>query len=191
MELCNFTTLNEQRYMAKKIVFAGGPATGKTSLINALENMGYDCIHEISRQITLEARAAGIEQLFVSDPLLFSEKLLEGRNKQHSLAAQHDKELIFLDRGLPEIVAYLDRNGTSYPAKFIEACTNLRYDHVFIFPPWEDIYTTDNERYEDFEEAMKIYPFLKAAYERFGYKNITLPKDSIENRISFVLDHIA
>ena len=68
--------------MAKKIVFAGGPATGKTTLIQTLELRGYACAQEVSRQVTLEARENGITQLFVSDPLLFSEKLLEGRVNQ-------------------------------------------------------------------------------------------------------------
>ena len=176
--------------MSKKIVFAGGPATGKTSMIQALENKGYNCLHEVSRQVTLDARKAGIKQMFVTDPLLFSEKLLEGRVEQCIAASQCKEVFTFLDRGLPEVVAYLDRNKVVYPEHFEKACRTHRYDHVFIFPPWEDIYTQDSERYEDFEEAVKIYPYLKAAYEKFGYKNIILPKDSIENRISFVLDHI-
>ena len=96
----------------------------------------------------------------------------------------------FLDRGIPEVLAYLDRGNTPYPNHFTKACEDNQYDRVFIFPPWEEIYTSDNERYEDYQEALKIYPFLKAAYDRFGYESIILPKDTIENRISFVLENI-
>jgi predicted ATPase len=166
--------------MAKKIVFAGGPATGKTTLIHRLESMGYSCLHEISRQITIDARQAGIEQLFISNPILFSEKLLKGRINQYTEATLNKTPIVFIDRGLPEVVAH-----------FIEACETFRYDYVFIFPPWEEIYTADNERYEDFKEALRIYPYLKGAYEKFGYKNSILPKDTVENRISFILDTIA
>ena len=49
--------------MPKKIALIGGPATGKTTLIKALEAQGYYCMEEISRQITLEAQKNGIEQL--------------------------------------------------------------------------------------------------------------------------------
>ena len=176
--------------MAKKIVFAGGPATGKTTLIQTLELRGYACAQEVSRQVTLEARENGITQLFVSDPLLFSEKLLEGRVNQFKEAHKNKASLVFLDRGIPEVLAYLDSGNTPYPNHFTKACEDNQYDRVFIFPPWEEIYTSDNERYEDYQEALKIYPFLKAAYDRFGYESIILPKDTIENRISFVLENI-
>ena len=176
--------------MAKKIVFAGGPATGKTTLIQTLELRGYACAQEVSRQVTLEARENGITQLFVSDPLLFSEKLLEGRVNQFKEAHKNKASLVFLDRGIPEVLAYLDRGNTPYPNHFTKACEDNQYDRVFIFPHWEEIYTSDNERYEDYQEALKIYPFLKAAYDRFGYESIILPKDTIENRISFVLENI-
>ena len=66
----------------KKVVITGGPGTGKTSIINHLKENGYLCYDEISREITLQARKDGIEQLFLTDPLLFSEKLLEGRTQQ-------------------------------------------------------------------------------------------------------------
>jgi predicted ATPase len=65
----------------RRIVITGGPGTGKTSLITALESKGYTCLPEISRQVTLEAREKGIDQLFLKDPMLFSYKLLEGRKK--------------------------------------------------------------------------------------------------------------
>ena len=146
--------------MAKKIVFAGGPATGKTTLIQTLELRGYACAQEVSRQVTLEARENGITQLFVSDPLLFSEKLLEGRVNQFKEAHKSKASLVFLDRGIPEVLAYLDRGNTPYPNHFTKACEDNQYDRVFIFPPWEEIYTSDNERYEDYQEALKIYYLL-------------------------------
>jgi len=37
----------------KKIVLIGGPATGKTTLIDALKTKGYHCFEEISRQVTV------------------------------------------------------------------------------------------------------------------------------------------
>ncbi|MEO6346815.1 MAG: AAA family ATPase, partial [Aquaticitalea sp.] len=66
----------------KKIVITGGPGTGKSSIINELKARGHVCFDEISRQVTLEAREKGIEQLFLTEPLLFSELLLKGRLKQ-------------------------------------------------------------------------------------------------------------
>jgi predicted ATPase len=98
------------------VVITGGPGTGKTTLIDALIEQGYSCFPEISRQITLEAKKQGIEQLFLEKPLLFSELLLEGRKKQYQSALQDHAEIVFLDRGIPDILAYMHYIGDSYPA---------------------------------------------------------------------------
>jgi len=105
----------------KKIVIAGGPGTGKTTIINELKKRGFICYDEISREITLQARKDGIEQLFLTEPLLFSEKLLEGRTKQFNDAAKEPEAVVFLDRGLPDVIAYMDYIGDKYPLPFIEA----------------------------------------------------------------------
>ena len=79
--------LSIERLKKELIVITGGPGTGKTTIIDALIEQGYACFPEISRQITLEAKKQGIEQLFLEKPLLFSELLLEGRKKQHLQAS--------------------------------------------------------------------------------------------------------
>ena len=122
------------------VVITGGPGTGKTTLIDALIEQGYSCFPEISRQITLEAKKQGIEQLFLEKPLLFSELLLEGRKKQYQSALQDHAEIVFLDRGIPDILAYMHYIGDSYPAFFDEACAENQYSKVFVLPPWEEIY---------------------------------------------------
>ena len=65
--------------MQTKIVITGGPGTGKSTVIKELARRNYTCMPEISREITLNARQNGTEQLFLTKPLLFSELLLEGQ----------------------------------------------------------------------------------------------------------------
>ncbi|EDP70480.1 hypothetical protein FBALC1_06973 [Flavobacteriales bacterium ALC-1] len=174
----------------KKIVIAGGPGTGKTSIINHLKKRGFICYDEISRQVTLQARKDGIEQLFLTDPLLFSKKLLEGRTQQFIDASNESENIIFLDRGLPDVLAYMDFIGDTYPEHFIEACKIHKYDHIFILAPWQEIFTSDSERYENFEEAIEIHHHLLDTYKRFGYELIDVPFGSIENRVDFILDSL-
>ncbi|HEX9150596.1 MAG TPA: ATP-binding protein, partial [Flavobacterium sp.] len=80
------------------IVIIGGPGTGKSTIIDGLVANGYCCYPEISRQVTLEAQKQGIEQLFLTNPLLFSELLLEGRKKQFQSALDEPHEIVFIDR---------------------------------------------------------------------------------------------
>jgi len=172
------------------IVIIGGPGTGKSSIINRLITKGYCCYPEISREVTLEAQKQGIEQLFLEDPLLFSQMLLDGRIKQYKDAQSEKHQLVFIDRGIPDVVAYLDYIEDSYPQHFNLACRENKYNKIFMLPPWEEIYESDSERYENFEQATTIYKHLTATYQNYGYTLIEVPKDSVDNRILYILDKI-
>lgn len=174
---------------AQKILIIGGPATGKSSIITLLEQMGYNCLPEISREITLKAQQEGSQQLFLTEPLRFSELLLEGRIKQHQEANFTNANYVFIDRGIPDITAYLDYKEDKYPSKFKKANLEYTYDQVFLLPIWDDIYVSDNERYESLEEAKKIQQQLVSTYTQLGYNLIEVPKDSVEKRVEFILKH--
>lgn len=177
------------RKLSKQIVvIIGGPGTGKTTIIDGLINKGYCCYPEISREVTLEAKKQGIEQLFLENPLLFSELLLEGRKKQFKNATKEPHKIVFLDRGIPDVLAYMHYIGDSYPAFFDLACREHIYTKIFILPPWEEIYVSDDARYENYEQAKLIYNHLTETYEKYGYELIEVPKDSVNNRINYILD---
>lgn len=175
----------------KKIVLIGGPGTGKTSVINELNNRGFCCFQEISREVTLEAQKKGIAQLFLTDPILFSKLLLEGREQQFLEADANKKNIVFFDRAIPDIIAYLKYTKTNYPSYFDEKSKKYNYNIIFHFKPWKKIHTTDNERYESFSETQKIDTFLKNTYENLGYKLINVPFGTIKDRVNFILNTIA
>ena len=174
----------------KKIVITGGPGTGKTSIINNLINRGHNCLEEVSRQVTLSARESGIEQLFLTEPLLFSELLLKERKAQFIEASNLPNGTIFLDRGIPDIVAYMDYIGDNYPKKFVKACKNNVYDYVFILAPWQDIFISDSERYENFYQSIEIHEHLVNTYTKYGYKLIDVPFNSVDKRVDYILKTI-
>ena len=173
-----------------KIALIGGPGTGKTSVLNELINRNFTCFEEISREVTLEAQKKGIEQLFLTEPLLFSKMLLKGREQQFKDAQNSIEELIFFDRGLPDVIAYLEYSNTAYPKEFTDKCVKYRYDYIFHFSPWEKIYITDNERYESFDEAIEIDKYLLKTYNKLNYKSITIPFGNINQRTDFILNTI-
>lgn len=173
---------------AKKIVITGGPSTGKSAIINELTKRGYTCYEEISRQVTLEAREKGIEQLFLTEPLLFSQLLLKGRENQYIKAKNSDSEFVFLDRGIPDVVAYMDYVKEDYPKKFIASCEANIYDYVFILAPWQEIYKSDAVRYESFEQAKIIHQHLLNTYQKYDYNLQDVPFSSIETRAQHILD---
>ncbi len=177
--------------MQKKIiVITGGPGTGKTTLLNGLKTKGFCCYPEISRAITLEAQKEGIEQLFLQKPLLFSELLLKGRKEQFENAHKETDSIVFIDRGLPDILGYMDYIGDSYPDYFEKSCQEATYSQVFSLPPWKEIYESDEARYENYEQAENIHQKIVGSYKKFNYNPIEVPKDTVENRIRFILQSI-
>jgi predicted ATPase len=174
--------------MQQKIVLIGGPGTGKSSVLNELITRGFQCMPEVSREVTLEAQKKGIEQLFLTEPLLFSKMLFEGREKQYEQAKLSNADWIFFDRGLPDVFAYLDYSNDSYPGYFKEKSELYKYDHIFAFAPWKKIYTSDNERYESYEESVVIDQHIQRAYEQLGYQIIEVPFGSVRDRSDFIIN---
>jgi predicted ATPase len=169
------------------VVIIGGPGTGKTTIINALIEKGFCCFPEISREITLQAQKEGIDHFFLEKPLLFSQMLLDGRENQYKEALKNEHDLIFLDRGTPDVLAYMSFIGDDYPESFDEICKNCVYSKIFILPPWKEIYTSDEERYENFEQAQQIYHHLQQTYHKYYNETILVPLGTIEERVDFIL----
>jgi predicted ATPase len=176
--------------MQQKIVFIGGPGTGKSSVLKYLKRQGFNCMPEISREVTKKAQEEGIEQLFLTDPILFSYKLLEGREQQYIDAGKSKDRIVFFDRGIPSIHAYMRYFNTEFPEIFMEKSKECRYTKVFQFLPWKEIYKSDNERYETFEQSETISKFLNEAYAELGYEIINVPFDTVRNRCNFILSHM-
>lgn len=172
----------------KRILLIGSPGSGKTTVLSELEKRGYVCFKEVSREIILEAKKRGIDQLFLSNPDEFNQKLLSGRIAQHKACIQHEGNYVFIDRGLPDIIAYNNYINVPTEEKVIKASIELTYDFVFLFPAWKKIFKNDNERYESFEEALKIQENLKETYIKHGYDICEVPVGDISERANYILN---
>ncbi|GMN05467.1 ATP-binding protein [Croceitalea sp. MTPC5] len=182
---------------AGKIVITGAPGTGKTVVVKALEARGFHCFHEIIRSMTAKAKEDGISKelvsnplVFVDDPKKFNQTLLDARINDVIQAEKSSETVHFFDRGIPDVLAYMDYFNQTYSNDFVRACEDYRYDILFIMPPWRDIYISDNERFETFEEAEAIHEHLIGTYTKFGYRPIEIPKTTIEDRVTFILDEL-
>ncbi len=183
--------------MPKRIVITGGPGTGKTSVIRVLEQKGYFCFHEVIRDLTLEAKRNGDPTkfhsnplAFVDDPFRFNQFLLETRLAHFKAGEDLDHKVVFYDRGLPDVLAYMKYFEQEYPEEFVSYCERHKYDRVIILPPWEDIYTRDEERLESFDQAIEIHEELVNTYSEFRYPSITVPRGSVEERAEYIINQV-
>ena len=172
----------------KRIVLTGGPSSGKTSLLNHIQHPDIHCFEEVSRGVISKALAKGTTQPFLDNPLGFSEALFERR--LHDYFEDKKNKMHVYDRGIHDVVAYLNAIGDEVPCGMLNDCSTYCYDAVFVFPPWEAIFTQDAERMEVFEEAIHFHKALSETYTYFGMQCIEVPKSSIEERLSFITDHL-
>ena len=172
----------------KRIVLTGGPSSGKTSLLNHIQHPDIHCFEEVSRGVISKALAKGTTQPFLDNPLGFSEALFERR--LHDYFEDKKNNIHVYDRGIHDVVAYLNAIGNEVPCGMLNDCSTYCYDAVFVFPPWEAIFTQDAERMEVFEEAIHFHKALLETYTHFGMQCIEVPKSSIEERFRFILDYL-
>lgn len=182
--------------MTRRIVITGGPGTGKTVLVHELERLGYLCFHEIIRDMTQKAKTEEAAEpitnplAFVADPLAFNKQILQGRIDQFHGAEALQDPFVFYDRGIPDVIAYMDYFGQSYDGTFIQPCQDLRYDMAIVLPPWKEIYRQDEERLESFREAQEIHECLLASYRLCGYQMRELMVGPLEARVQQLLELI-
>lgn len=155
------------------------------------------CLHEVIREMTMAHKAVGGHSAFssnpivsVADPMAFNENLLKARSAQYNKALAVEESVIFFDRGLPDVLAYMDCFGQVYGDGFVSVCETCPYDLVFLMPPWKEIHRTDDERFETFEESLRIHACLLHRYSAMGYAVVTMPRSTVSERVNFILEHL-
>jgi len=168
-------------------VITGGPGSGKTSLIKALRSCGYDSTVEAGRAIIQDQVAIDGRALPWRDPLQFAELMLSMDMQSYRLAEQSVGP-VFFDRGIPDVLGYLRLMHIPVPEHMLNAAKVFRYNHVvFVAPPWREIFQQDQERKQDFDEAIRTYDALAETYKSHNYELVEIPRTSIEERVRFVL----
>ena len=171
-----------------RVVITGGPGTGKTSIIECMNEMNLNVFDESSREVTKKHKNNSSGQYFLSNPIDFSNILMNKRKKQFENGSNSTNDYFFYDRGIPDILAYLNFKKIEYKNSMIENVLNFKYDAVFIAEPWKDIYINDSERYETYDELIEIDICIKKIYKQLGYDIILLPKKSVKDRVTFILE---
>ena len=148
---------------------------------------GYFCFKEISRDFIRFGKAKGINNYFKEDPHGFSKYLWEKRKEQFTEAIKSDVPLVFFDRGVHDVVAYL--NHVKAPIRSWEKkLDEIQYDLVFLIKPVMQIYTQDEDRMETFDEALKVHESLQKIYSKSNMKLIHVPFTTPEKRLNIVLN---
>lgn len=172
-------------------VITGGPGSGKSSLIDALQKRGYARSIEAGRGVIQDQVAVGGSALPWADRLKFAELMLSWEMRSYHLAREADGP-VFFDRGVPDVLGYLRLLQAPVSEHMQKAAEIFRYNRrVFIAPPWREIFRHDVERKQDFDEAVRTYEAMVAVYSDYHYELVEIPRVSTEERVQFVLQSSA
>jgi len=164
-------------------IITGPPGSGKTTLINALKEKGFNCSDEIARQVIKEEQESGENGTPWGDVSRFCE-LVFNRTK---LILKHSKSVDFSDRGLLDLIAYLKFADLPIPDELQKFPFHDYYHNkVFFLPSWPEIYTKDPQRLQSFEESKQLEKQLLNVYKEYGFEVVLLGEMSIKDRISFI-----
>jgi predicted ATPase len=171
-------------------VITGGPGAGKTTVLTELAQRGFAVANEVAREIIQEQVRSGGSALPWKDRQLYADLMLMKSiesYKQHTPALRPT----FSDRGIPDTLSYARLVGLANDIAMQEACHQYRYaSRVFVAPPWEEIHRTDDERKQDFAEAVRTFEQITQTYRDCGYQLVELPKVAPGIRADFILSFL-
>ncbi|WP_281188393.1 AAA family ATPase [Vibrio harveyi] len=165
------------------IVITGGPGAGKTTLLNALGELGYATFAEGSRTLIEQQSQLDNGILPWANLPEFANLCLELMGKQKREALNHP--VAFVDRAIPDIVAYLKVGGCPVEQAFLIESTGYQ-SKVLTCRPEASIYVQDDVRPHSFEEALQIHQTLVDTYTELGYEVVEVPWGSVAERVVFV-----
>jgi predicted ATPase len=171
-------------------IITGGPGVGKTTLTNELHVRGFKTVPEIAREIIRQQMEINGEGLPWKNKALYTDLMLEASIESYrKMHRENTEETVFFDRGIPDTLCYAKMTGINISKAMNDNAVQYRYNKkVFLLPAWKEIYATDNERKQDWEEAVYTCQMMKKTYQEYGYLVIEVPKTSVDKRISFILE---
>ena len=169
-------------------VITGGTGGGKTSLLEGLASKGYSYVPETARQIIKERLLKGLPPR--PAPRIFAQEIFN-KDWTNFTSNSAQSSLLFFDRSFMDSAWQLFNCDTVGYNVIKDTIPTNRYNNkVFITPPWKDIYCNDTERDQSFEESIEVYERLEGWYRAHNYDLVILPKDTIENRVKFILGQV-
>lgn len=165
------------------VMISGCSGGGKSTLLTELARRGYAVVAEPGRRIIAEASAGNGSTLPWVDAAAFARRALEMSVADFEAAGG----LTFFDRGIVDAAVAIAATGGDYPAA---AIARLRYDRLFLAPPWPQIYVNDDDRRHSLGRALLDYEHVRRAYLDAAYLPTILPRDTVAARADFILGEL-
>ncbi len=165
-------------------VITGGPSSGKTTTVNLLKARGFETTIEHARHFLDTQRVTGRSVVEIrSNQAEFQRGILEMQIEQEASLDPH--ALVFLDRALPDALAYYRFLGLTPDPRLLDALASASYRKVFLLDLLPLV--SDYARTENRAAQHKIHGLLREAYEELGNVVETVPVLPAEDRVDYIL----
>ncbi len=168
-------------------VITGGPSSGKTTTVNLLNARGYKTTIEHARHYieTLQITGRTVEDIR-KNQVVFQHGVVDMQiAEEHMLSPD---ETIFLDRAIPDALAYYRFLGLPEDGKIRKAMEKVSYKKVFILDPLPLV--KDSVRTEDEFAQKKIHELLIETYKSLHLPVIHVPVLPPEERVNLILKNL-
>ena len=187
MEALSNSIRNNLRRQTNWYVITGGPSSGKTTTVNLLKERGYITTIEHARHYLDTQRLKGktIEEVR-KNQREFQLGVLDMQIEQENQISPD--VLVFLDRAIPDALAYYRFLNLPEDEKLTEALLTVSYKKVFLLDCLPLV--KDYARNEDEIAQKKIHALLSEVYESLPFPVIHVPVLPPGERVDFILKNL-
>jgi predicted ATPase len=178
---------NKLKLQTNWYVITGGPGSGKTTTIELLRGKGYRTTIEHARHfIDTQMQGGKTVEEIRRNQLEFQKGVLEMQLEQE--ASLPRDEVVFLDRALPDALAYYRFCNLPPDDRLLAALEEVQYKKIFILECLPLI--NDYARREDTKEQNRIHELITEVYSALGGPLTYVPVLPPGARVSFILDNL-
>lgn len=174
--------------MERFVVLSGCSGGGKSTLLAELRSRGHTVVDEPGRRVIAQERMREGSALPWRNMAAFAERAIAMALADWE-EARRSTGFVFFDRGLIDAVVALE-HASGQPSLY-RAATRRYRSHVFLTPPWPEIFASEPDRRHGWNEALAEYDRLQRGFKSLGHAIHILPKDGVIERADIVLESLS
>jgi predicted ATPase len=171
-----------------RVAITGGPGAGKTTVLSRLRELGHPVVPESAREIISNRRADGLSAR--PPPLEFAQAIFKCDVERYR-SVEGSTGTVFFDRSIVDSLGMLVEANGLPPADTRNILDRYPYHATaFILPPWREIYCTDSERDQTYEDSVRVCESLRNWYATCGYTLREVPEGTPDERCEFIMNSL-
>jgi len=170
--------------MTKKYILTGGPGTGKSSILLALEQRGEYTLAEAATDIIRYQQALRNLTPWIDTDRFQGDILDLQLRREKNIPTGIERG--FIDRGILDGAAYYIKDNKEIPAKLEEEAKKTDYEKIFLIENLGHCLKTGVRR-ENLEESLQLEGILEKLYRKHGYEITRIGPGTVEERAQSIL----